>query len=90
MPSSSHSTSGFLSSPEAAAAGFSSVERLVYGGSPISETVMIAQRVFGAQLSRSYGLTETIGVTPLLGPEDHAVGATASCSPPAGQFRASR
>lgn len=65
----------FLASPEAAAADFSSIERLVYGGSPISETIMIgAQNVFGAQLSQSYGLTETIGVTTLLDPEDHVAG----------------
>ncbi|EFQ84799.1 long-chain-fatty-acid--CoA ligase [Aeromicrobium marinum DSM 15272] len=65
----------FITSPEASAADYSSVEHVVYGGSPISETVMLgAQRVFGAQLSQSYGLTETIGVTTFLRPEDHVVG----------------
>ncbi len=66
----------FITSPQAAAADYSSVEHLVYGGSPISETVMLgAQKVFGARLSQSYGLTETIGVTTILGPEDHVAGA---------------
>jgi len=65
----------FISSPEASAADYSSVEHLVYGGSPISETVMVrAQEVFGAHLSQSYGLTETIGVTTILKPSDHVVG----------------
>jgi len=66
----------FITSPEAASADYSSVEYLVYGGSPISETVMVrAKEVFGAQLAQSYGLTETIGVTTILGPDDHVVGA---------------
>jgi long-chain acyl-CoA synthetase len=66
----------FITSPEAKAADYSSVQRVVYGGSPISETVMIgAQEVFGADLTQSYGLTETIGVTTVLGPDDHVVGA---------------
>ncbi|WP_051570736.1 AMP-binding protein [Cryptosporangium arvum] len=66
----------FLSSPEASAADYSSVEWVVYGGSPISESVMVgAQRVFGAKLAQSYGLTETIGVTTILGADDHVVGA---------------
>ncbi|GAA1245170.1 fatty acid--CoA ligase [Janibacter melonis] len=65
----------FITSPEASQADYSSVEHLVYGGSPISETVMIgAQETFGAQLSQSYGLTETIGVTTILRPDDHRVG----------------
>jgi long-chain acyl-CoA synthetase len=65
----------FISSPEASAADYSSVRCLVYGGSPISETVMIrAHEVFGADLAQSYGLTETIGVTTILPPSDHVAG----------------
>ena len=65
----------FITSPQASAADYSSVQHVVYGGSPISETVMLgAQETFGAQLSQSYGLTETIGVTTFLRPEDHVVG----------------
>ncbi|MGN6606729.1 MAG: long-chain-fatty-acid--CoA ligase [Jatrophihabitans sp.] len=64
----------FVSSPEASRADYSSVEWLVYGGSPISESTMVAaQRVFGAKLAQSYGLTETVGVTTILGPDDHVV-----------------
>lgn len=62
----------FISSPQVAAIDFSCVEWLVYGGSPISESVMVrAQEVFGAKLAQTYGLTETIGVATLLGPESH-------------------
>ena len=65
----------FITSPEASQADYSSVQHVVYGGSPISETVMVgAQETFGAQLSQSYGLTETVGVTTFLRPEDHVVG----------------
>ncbi len=65
----------FISNPQAASQDYSSVEHLVYGGSPISETVMLgAQEVFQAKLSQSYGLTETIGVTTILRPDDHVVG----------------
>ena len=62
----------FVSSPEVSAVDFSCVEWLVYGGSPISESVMVrAQEVFGARLAQTYGLTETIGVATILGPECH-------------------
>ncbi|KHL15135.1 acyl-CoA synthetase (AMP-forming)/AMP-acid ligase II [Mumia flava] len=65
----------FITNPQAAAADYSSVEWVVYGGSPISETVMVgAKEVFGAELAQSYGLTETIGVTTILGADDHVVG----------------
>jgi long-chain acyl-CoA synthetase len=66
----------FITSPEASAADYSSVRCLVYGGSPISETVMLrAQEVFGADLAQSYGLTETIGCTTILPASDHVAGA---------------
>lgn len=62
----------FISTPEVAAVDFSCVEWLVYGGSPISESVMVrAQEVFGARLAQTYGLTETVGVATILGPENH-------------------
>jgi len=65
-----------IANPAAAAADYSSVQHLVYGGSPISETVMLGtQKIFDAKLSQSYGLTETIGVLTILRPEDHVVGA---------------
>ena len=59
-------------SPEAATADFSSLRHIVYGASPISESLMVrAHELFGAALSQSYGLTETIGVTTFLPPSDH-------------------
>lgn len=59
-------------SPEAQSADFSSLRHIVYGASPISESLRLrAHETFGAQLSQSYGLTETLGVTTLLGPADH-------------------
>ena len=59
-------------SPDAATADFSALRQLVYGGSPISEPLVRACiATFGAELFQSYGLSETIGVTTLLGPADH-------------------
>ncbi|TWE07892.1 long-chain-fatty-acid--CoA ligase [Rudaeicoccus suwonensis] len=59
-------------SPEARAADFSALRQLVYGGSPISEALVRASsETFGTQLFQSYGLSETTGVTTLLGPEQH-------------------
>ena len=53
-------------------ADFSALRQLVYGGSPISEPLVRASvATFGAQLFQSYGLSETMGVTTLLGPEQH-------------------
>jgi acyl-CoA synthetase (AMP-forming)/AMP-acid ligase II len=61
-----------VASPEAATADFSSLRHIIYGASPISESLMVrAHRLFGAALSQSYGLTETIGVATFLRPEDH-------------------
>jgi long-chain acyl-CoA synthetase len=61
-------------SPLAAAADFSALRQLVYGGSPISEPLLRASvRTFGAQLFQSYGLSETMGVTTVLGPDQHAL-----------------
>jgi long-chain acyl-CoA synthetase len=58
----------------AAGADFSALRQLVYGGSPISEPLLRASvRTFGAQLFQSYGLSETMGVTTVLGPEQHAL-----------------
>jgi acyl-CoA synthetase (AMP-forming)/AMP-acid ligase II len=55
-------------------ADFSALRQLVYGGSPITEPLLRASAAtFGAQLFQSYGLSETMGVTTLLGPEQHAL-----------------
>jgi long-chain acyl-CoA synthetase len=59
-------------SPAAAAADFAALRQLVYGGSPISEPLLRASvATFGVELFQSYGLSETMGVTTVLGPEQH-------------------
>jgi len=59
-------------SSQAAAADFSALRQVVYGASPISESLLKASvALFGAQLFQSYGLSETMGVTTLLGAEEH-------------------
>jgi len=61
-----------VASPEAASADFTSLRQIIYGASPISESLMVrAHELFGAALSQSYGLTETVGVATFLRPEDH-------------------
>ncbi|MEO5874964.1 MAG: AMP-binding protein [Streptosporangiaceae bacterium] len=58
--------------PAAADADFSALRQIVYGASPISESLLArAVALFGAEFFQSYGLTETIGVTTLLGPDQH-------------------
>jgi len=54
---------------------FSSLECIVYGGSPISEAVLAkAVQVFGPTLVQGYGMTETGGAVALLGARDHDPG----------------
>jgi long-chain acyl-CoA synthetase len=61
-----------LAVPGVDEADFSSLERVVYGGSPISEAVLArALRVIGPKLVQAYGMTETGGAGTLLSPEDH-------------------
>jgi long-chain acyl-CoA synthetase len=58
--------------PETRSADFSALRQLVYGAAPISEPLLRASvATFGAQLFQSYGLSETMGVTTMLRPEDH-------------------
>ncbi|GAA3207891.1 AMP-binding protein [Actinocorallia longicatena] len=58
--------------PAAKDADFSALRQIVYGASPISEPLLErAVALFGAEFFQSYGLTETIGVTTLLGPDQH-------------------
>jgi acyl-CoA synthetase (AMP-forming)/AMP-acid ligase II len=64
-----------LDVPAVDEADFSSLECVVYGGSPISEAVVTrAVRVFGQTLVQGYGMTETGGAVALLGREDHDPG----------------
>ncbi|MEZ0073260.1 long-chain-fatty-acid--CoA ligase [Planotetraspora sp. GP83] len=61
--------------PAARDADFSALQQIVYGASPISESLLSrAVALFGAEFFQSYGLTETVGVTTLLGPDQHLPG----------------
>ena len=56
--------------PESRSADYSALRQVVYGGSPISEPLLRASvSTFGADLFQSYGLSETVGVTTVLGPD---------------------
>ncbi len=62
-----------LQTPGVETADFSKLERIFYGASPISESVLRqAQDRFGCDFTQLYGLTETIGGATFLPPEDHA------------------
>jgi acyl-CoA synthetase (AMP-forming)/AMP-acid ligase II len=58
--------------PAAATGDFSSLQLVVYGASPISESVLAgAVRLMGCKFAQAYGLTETTGAIVTLPPEDH-------------------
>ncbi len=60
-----------------------SLERIVYGASPISENLLLrALAVFGCGFSHAYGMTETSGTVVTLRPEEHDPG-----GPNAGRLR---
>ncbi|MFZ5669493.1 MAG: long-chain-fatty-acid--CoA ligase [Pseudomonadota bacterium] len=62
-----------LQTPGVETTDFGKLERVFYGASPISESVLRqAQARFGADFTQLYGLTETIGGATYLPPEDHA------------------
>lgn len=51
---------------------FSALQMITYGGSPISETVLLRARdVFGCGFSQGYGMTEATGPLAMLTPADH-------------------
>lgn len=62
-----------VDSPEAALADMSSLRRLLYGGSPISEALIerTTARLPGTRLTQTYAMTEMSPVMTLLGPEEH-------------------
>jgi acyl-CoA synthetase (AMP-forming)/AMP-acid ligase II len=65
---------------------FSNFDIMMYGGSPISEDVLLtAKEIFNCDFYQIYGLTETCGQGAMLGPEDHdpARGKLRSCGKPA-------
>jgi len=74
-----------LQVPGAESCDFSSLKRIFYGASPISEDVLLrATRLFGCSFAQLYGLTETAGAgTALDGPShDPARGKLRSCGKP--------
>jgi len=62
-----------VDAPEAAGADLSSLRRLLYGGSPISDAVIerAALRLPGTRLTQSYAMTEMSPVMTLLTPDEH-------------------
>ena len=64
-----------LATPGVEDVDYSSLERILYGASPISEEVLVnAMNTFGCEFMQAYGLTETTGVIALLAHEDHDPG----------------
>jgi acyl-CoA synthetase (AMP-forming)/AMP-acid ligase II len=59
--------------PDAGRFDVSSLARLIYGGSPMPDTVLVrARKMFpGAGLTQAYGMTELAPVATLLLPDDH-------------------
>ena len=52
-----------------------SLQRIIYGASPISETLLVrALQVFDCGFNHAYGMTETAGTVVTLQPEDHDPG----------------
>lgn len=71
---------------------FTNLDIMMYGGSPISEDVLLtANEIFECDFYQVYGLTETSGQGAILGPEDHdpARGKLRSCgkAAPTAEFR---
>ncbi|HET6189385.1 MAG TPA: long-chain-fatty-acid--CoA ligase [Trebonia sp.] len=64
-----------IDSPEAAGADLSSLQRLIYGGSPIDGTVLARarERLHGTAFTQAYAMTEMSPVMTLLTPADHHV-----------------
>ncbi len=64
-----------IGEPGVGPADFSTVRKIVYGGSPIAETLLKeAIDVCGADLAQIYGLTETGNTAVCLPPADHTPG----------------
>jgi long-chain acyl-CoA synthetase len=61
-----------LAHPDATSTDFSSLRRMVYGGSPIAPDVLAgALATFGCDFMQLYGLTESTGLGTVLDPADH-------------------
>ncbi|WP_131735445.1 long-chain-fatty-acid--CoA ligase [Actinomadura roseirufa] len=64
-----------LAEPHAAPADFATLRKVVYGGSPISETLLTeAVKGLGCEFAQIYGLTETGNTAVCLPPSDHVPG----------------
>jgi len=64
--------------PVAPEIDYSALQMIIYGGSPISTTVLAeAREVFGCELTQSYGMTESNGPITFLWPIDHSPDAPA-------------
>ena len=64
-----------LAEPGVSRADFATVRKIVYGGSPIAESLLReALEVIGAAFAQSYGLTETGNTAICLPPADHVPG----------------
>ena len=63
-----------LSEPACKTTNFSSVQALLYGGSPISPALMrVALETFDCDFFQAYGMTETGNIAVCLRPEDHSL-----------------
>jgi acyl-CoA synthetase (AMP-forming)/AMP-acid ligase II len=72
-----------LQSPEAARRDLSSVEKLIYGGSPISEAVLQAAFArLNCDIMQMYGMTESSAAGTILTAADHRDGRLRSCGRP--------
>lgn len=61
-----------LQTPGVEEGDYSRLQLIGYGASPVTEHVLHeAMRVFGCQLTQTYGLTETTGMVVALRPHDH-------------------
>lgn len=61
-----------LNAPNAEAGDYHTLQQIAYGGSPISERVLMdAMRVFKCSFLQVYGLTEVSGPATFLQPQDH-------------------
>ncbi|MGW0333691.1 fatty acid--CoA ligase [Streptomyces sp. NPDC003011] len=64
-----------LGEPGAAPGDFTTLRKIVYGGSPISEALLEESlAMFGAEFAQIYGLTETGNTAVCLPPADHIPG----------------
>ena len=72
-----------LQSPDAAHRDLSSVRKLIYGGSPISEAVLGAAFArLDCDVMQMYGMTESSAAGTILTADDHRAGRLRSCGRP--------